>query len=282
MDSVNTLKPVLELFFNLLAERLKEYLLTGGMLEPVKVWAFEKDPNLVRIVQNDILNAYSRDLSKHASQKDKLKINLIWGSLPSQLARENKRFMYKLVQEGARAREYEDALQWLVDASLVHKIHKSTYPGLPLSAYDDNSSFKIYSADVGLLGRLANLDYSVVAQGNLLFSEFKGALAENFILQSIIGQFEAMPRYWTVDNPKHEVDYLIQECAYVIPVEVKAGTNVKSLSLKKFKEIYGEKVKLRVRFSMENLKLDGDLLNIPLFMADYAKKLIDMAMREMQ
>lgn len=135
---------------------------------------------------------------------------MIWKSIPSQLARENKKFIYKVVKEGARAREYEDALQWLMDARLVHKIYRSSAPGLPVAAYDDLSAFKIYLVDVGLLRRLAQLAPTAFGEGNRLFTEFKGALTENYVLQTLIMQFEVVPRYWTQTNPPYEVDFLIQ------------------------------------------------------------------------
>lgn len=188
--------------------------------------------------------------------------------------------IYKVVKEGARAREYEDALQWLVDARLVHKIFRSTAPGLPMSAYDDLSSFKIYLVDVGLLRRLAQLAPTAFGEGNRLFTEFKGALTENFVLQTLITQFEVIPRYWSQSNPPYEVDFLIQRENDIFPVEVKSESNTSSKSLKKFKELFPDKVKLRVRFSLDNLKLDDDVLNIPLFMADQVNRLIGLALKE--
>ena len=203
---------------------------------------------------------------------------MIWKSIPSQLARENKKFIYKAVKEGARAREYEDALQWLVDARLVYKIYRSTAPSLPIAAYDDLSAFKIYLADVGLLRRLSQLAPTAFGEGNRLFTEFKGALTENFVLQTLLAQFEVTPRYWTQTNPPYEVDFLIQRENDIFPVEVKSEANTNSRSLKKFKELFPNQVKLRIRFSLDNLKLDNDLLNIPLFMADKTDKLIGLAL----
>ena len=147
-----------------------------------------------------IIGAYERDFAKHPNLSEFPKISMIWKSIPSQLARENKKFIYKVVKEGARAREYEDALQWLVDARLVHKIYRSSAPGLPVAAYDDLSAFKIYLVDVGLLRRLAQLAPTAFGEGNRLFTEFKGALTENFVLQSLVTQFEVVPRYWTQSN----------------------------------------------------------------------------------
>ena len=175
---------------------------------------------------------------------------MIWKSIPSQLARENKKFLYKVVKEGARAREYENALQWLVD--------------------------------VGLLRRLAQLAPTAFGEGNRLFTEFKGALTENFVLQTLITQFEVMPRYWSQNTPPYEVDFLIQRENDILPVEVKSEANTTSKSMKKFKELFPDKVKLRIRFSLDNLKLDDDVLNIPLFMADQADRLIGLALEQLQ
>lgn len=207
---------------------------------------------------------------------------MIWKSVPSQLARKNKKFIYKVVKEGARAREYEDALQWLIDAGLVHKIYRSTAPGLPISAYDDLSSFKIYLADIGLLRRMAQLAPTTFGEGNRLFTEFKGALTENFVLQSLLTQFEIIPRYWSRSNPSYEVDFLIQHENDLFPVEVKSETNIEGKSLKKFKELFPDQVKLRIRSSLSNLKLDNDVLNIPLFMVDHTDRLIALALNKLK
>ena len=169
-------------------------------------------------------------------------------------------------------------MQWLVDARLVHKIYRSTAPGLPVAAYDDLSAFKIYMVDVGLLRRLPQLAPTAFGEGNRLFTEFKGALTENFVLQALITQFEVVPRYWSQNNPPYEVDFLIQRENDIFPVEVKSQANTASKSLKKFKELFQDRVKLRVRFSLDNLKLDDDMLNIPLFMAGQADRLMGLAL----
>lgn len=282
MDSIERIEPIPEAFYNPLYEKLKMYFVTGGMPESVRSWTEDRDVELMQQVLSNILGAYERDFAKHPEPKDFPKISLIWRSIPSQLARENKKFLYKVVKEGARAREYEDALQWLCDANLTYKIYRSLAPGLPISGYDDLSAFKLYLVDVGLLRRLSLLAPSAFSEGSRLFVEFKGALSENYILQALRNQFEAIPRYWATDNPRYEVDFLIQRENDILPVEVKSDSNVESRSLKKYKEKYGDKVKLRVRFSLNNLRLDDDLLNIPLFMADYADKLIGMALKQLE
>ena len=278
LQTVNTIEPIPDAFFNPLYEKIKMYYVTGGMPEPVLMWTQERDVELMQNALSNIIGAYERDFAKHPDIKEFPKISMIWKSIPSQLARENKKFIYKVVKEGARAREYEDALQWLVDANLVKKIYRSTAPGLPISAYDDLSAFKIYLADVGLLRRLALLAPTAFGEGNRLFTEFKGSLSENYILEALSNQFEATPRYWSQNNPPYEVDFIIQRENDIIPVEVKAEANTESRSLKKYKEKFGDKVKLRVRFSLDNLKLDNDMLNIPIFMADETDRLIGLAL----
>lgn len=278
LRAVDTLEPLPEAFFNPLYEKLKMYYVTGGMPEPVALWTQERDVEAMQTALSNIIGAYERDFAKHPDLKEYPKISMIWKSVPSQLARENKKFIYKAVKEGARAREYEDALQWLADAQLVRKVYRSTAPGLPVAAYDDLSAFKIYLVDVGLLRRLAQLAPSAFGEGNRLFTEFKGALSENYVLQALSNQFEVTPRYWSQNNPPYEVDFLIQRENDIFPVEVKAETNVTSRSLRKYKELFGEQTKLRLRFSLENLKLDGDVLNVPLFLADEADRLIGLAL----
>ena len=278
MESIERIEPLLDAFFNPLYEKLKMYYVTGGMPESVLMWTQARDVSAMQNTLSDIIDAYERDFAKHPDVSEFPKISMIWKSIPSQLARENKKFLYKVVKEGARAREYENALQWLVDARLVHKIYRSSTPGLPMSAYDDLSAFKIYLADVGVLRRLAQLAPTAFTEGNRLFTEFKGSLTENFVLQTLLTQFEVTPRYWAQNNPPYEVDFLIQRENEIFPVEVKAEGNIRSKSLKKFKELFPDKVKLRVRFSLDNLKLDDDVLNIPLFMADYTDRLLGLAL----
>lgn len=280
LNSINTIEPIPDAFYNPLYEKLKMYYVTGGMPEPVLMWTKERDVEAMQEALSSIINAYERDFAKHPDISEFPKISMIWKSIPSQLARENKKFIYKVVKEGARAREYEDALQWLVDARLVHKVYRSTAPGLPISAYDDLSAFKIYLVDVGLLRRLAQLAPTAFGEGNRLFTEFKGALSENYVLQTLVTQFEVMPRYWSQNNPPYEVDFIIQRENDIFPVEVKAELNTKSRSLKKYVDLFGDKIKLRIRFSMDNLKLDDDVLNIPLFMADQTDRLIGMALKQ--
>lgn len=281
IESIDTIEPIPDAFFHPLYEKLKMYYVTGGMPEPVLMWTQNRDTEAMQRSLSGIIDAYERDFAKHPDTKEFPKISMVWKSIPSQLARENKKFIYKVIKPGARAREYEDALQWLVDARLVHKVYRSSAPGLPIAAYDDLSAFKIYLVDVGLLRRFSQLAPTVFGEGNRLFTEFKGALTENFVLQTLITQFEVAPRYWTQTNPPYKVDFLIQRENDIFPIEVKSEANTTSKSLKKFKDLFPDKVKLRIRFSLDNLKLDGDMLNIPLFMADQTDRLIGIALKSM-
>ncbi len=280
LKELDEISPIPEAFFNPLAEKLKMFFVTGGMPEVVKQWIETQSVGQIQSTLTNIINSYERDFQKHPDITQFPKITRIWNSVPSQLARENKKFMYKTVKEGARAREFEDALEWLVNAAVVYKTYRITAPGLPLSGYEDQSSFKIYLSDVGILRRLAKLDPSAFREGNRLFTEFKGALTENFVLQSLIPQLDAAPHYWSRINPSYEVDFVIQRENEIIPVEVKSDTNIRSRSLQKYTETFKDQTKLRVRFSLNNLKIDEDVLNIPLFMADQASRLIGIALHK--
>ncbi len=283
MNSVSEIQAIPDAFVNPLMEKLKMYMVTGGMPEVIKRWAEDKSVEGVQETLSDLLGAYERDFAKHAEIKDIPKINMIWKSIPSQLAKENKKFIFRVVREGARAREYEDALQWLVDASLLTKVNRISKPGLPLSAYEDTSAFKAYVVDVGILRKLSSLAPSAIVEGDRLFTEFKGALTENFILQSLMLQYEVEPRYWAMDNPHYEVDLIVQKENDILPMEVKSSKDKNNTSLRKYRDLYADGGKmLRVRFSLRNLSFDDEVLNIPLFMVDYADKLIDLAMKNMQ
>lgn len=279
MNSIDKIEPIPEIFFNQLQDKLKMYFVTGGMPEAVRSWTEEKDTGLVQAALKNILNACELDFSKHAEVKDIAKLGLIWNSIPSQLARENKKFLYSAVKEGARAREYQDALTWLCKAGMAYKIYRNTKPGLPMSAYDDLTAFKLYAVDTGLLRRLALLDPVAFNEGKRLFTEFKGALTENFVLQGLADKYEAIPRYWT-SGGQAEVDFIIQRGNDIIPVEVKADQNVSSKSLTLYGQKYEAETRIRLRFSLKNLKQDRNLLNIPLFMIDHVDKLIDLGLKE--
>lgn len=273
LEGIDRIEPLPDIFFHPLIEKLKMYFICGGMPEAVVALLEKQDMAKTQQVLQDIINAYSLDFSKHAENKDIPKINYLWSSIPSQLARENKKFLYQAVRHGARSREYEDALLWLSHAGLVHRIFRISKPGLPLSAYDDLSIFKLYLLDVGILRRLSLLDPVAIREGNRLFMEFKGALSENFILQHLIANFEGTPRYWTSGN-QAEVDFLIQVKNDIIPIEVKSDENVRSKSLAVYNDLYHPPV--RIRYSLKNLKKADGLLNIPLFMVDQTEKLLKL------
>jgi len=274
LEDIDRIEPLPDIFFNPLVDKLKMFFICGGMPEAVVTLLEKQDMERTQQVLQNIVNAYALDFSKYAENRDVPKINHLWSSIPSQLARDNKKFLYQAVKSGARAREYEDALLWLSHAGLVHRIFRSSKPGLPISAYDDLSAFKLYLIDVGLLRRLSLLDPIAVREGNRLFTEFKGALTENYVLQHLIKNFEVTPRYWTSGN-QAEVDFLIQVRNEIIPIEVKADENIHSKSLAMYNKIYQPPV--RIRYSLKNLKKDDGLINIPLFMIDYTEKLLALS-----
>ena len=280
LHDYDTLEPVSTPTYNDLVDKLKLYLTIGGMPKALNAYLKDDDLGTVDDVLSGIINDYYLNFLQGPSIKPYPKIKAIFDSLPTQLSKENKKFLFNLVKVGARAREYEDALQWLVNARVFYKIYRNKAPKLPVSAYDDLSAFKMYLVDVGMLRRLSKLSAYAISEGNRLFSEFKGALTENFVLEQLVTQFE-MPRYWSVLNPPHEVDFLIQKDNDIIPIEVKSDANIRSRSLQKYQELFKDDIKLRVRFSLDNLKLDGNLLNIPLFMANEASRLIEMAYKQL-
>ncbi|AXY78484.1 ATP-binding protein [Paraflavitalea soli] len=273
LESVNQIEPLPDIFFHPLVDKLKMFFICGGMPEAIVALLEKQDTAKTQQVLQNIINAYALDFSKHAENKDIPKINHLWSSIPSQLARDNKKFLYQSVKNGARAREYEDALLWLSHAGLIHRIFRISKPGLPLSAYDDLSAFKLYLIDVGLLRRLSFLDPVAIREGNRLFTEFKGALSENYILQHLIASFEGTPRYWTSGN-QAEVDFIIQVKNEIIPIEVKSDESIRSKSLTVYNDLYQPPV--RIRYSLKNLKKDDELINIPLFMVDYTEKLLGL------
>lgn len=272
LTSLHRIEPIPEIFFSKLTDKLKLYFISGGMPEAVVALLEKRDTELCQRVLQNILNAYSLDFSKHIDNKDVARVNYIWSSLPSQLSKENKKFLYQAVKPGARAREYEDALSWLVNAGLAYKIHRITKPGLPLKAYEDLTAFKIYLSDTAILRRLSMLDPVAIIEGTRLFTEFKGALTENFILNSILPQFNSMPNYWKSIN-EAEVDFIVQYKNSIIPIEVKSDVNIRSKSLSFYREKY--KPEISFRFSLRNLKKEEGLINLPLFMADYLESFLE-------
>lgn len=280
MRSRTTFDPLPELFTEPLIAKYRHYLSVGGMPEAASAWCLHQNMSSTRAAQKRILEAYALDVQSHADAIDIPKITRIWKSVPAQLSRENNQFRYSVVEERTNARKYGDALRWLIDARMLRVLHRLNGVGLPLSAYEDPAAFKIYLVDVGLLTNHAGLTPEVIADDeNKWFREMKGSLTENFVLQSLSPQFEQVA-YWALTKPQAEVDFVVQVGGHVVPIEVKASTNVRSPSLQTFKMHFGDRIPLRVRLSLRNLSLDGDLLNIPLYMADETRRLIELALTE--
>lgn len=252
---------VLNPFTAKLTELLKKYYYVGGMPEAVLSYSQRQDMEEVREIQAEILRSYDLDFSKHAPAEIVPRIRQLWNSIPTQLSRENRKFLFGLVKEGARAREYETALQWLIDAGLIYKISNVTSPKIPLKAYEDTRAFKVYTLDVGLLGALAELDASTIVEGNRIFVEFKGALTEQYVLQELILRHN--PYYYSKGNSKQEIDFLIQVDGKVLPIEVKAEENLKAKSLRLFVE--ENQSTEAYRFSMSPYRRESWLTNIPLY-----------------
>lgn len=244
-------------------DSLKQYYYIGGMPEVVQAFVDNKDFNEARTIQQRILSAYEQDFSKHAPNEAVPRIRMIWNSIPSQLAKENKKFIYGLIKEGARAKDYELALLWLSDCGLVHKVNRVTVPNLPLKAYEDLRAFKLFFVDIGLLSCLAGLRQNVLLDGNELFKEFKGALTEQYVLQELKTRTGIQCYYWTAERGTAEVDFVVGNGADVFPIEVKAEINLQAKSLKVFHEKY--RPAKSIRTSMADYKDEGWLINLPLW-----------------
>lgn len=244
-------------------DALKQYYFIGGMPEVVQSFAEEKDFNEARKIQKRILAAYEQDFSKHAPIEIVPKIRMVWNSIPSQLAKENKKFIYGLVREGGRAKEYETAIMWLCDCGLVHKVGRVNAAGIPLKAYEDLRAFKLFIVDVGLLGCMTGLRQRTLLDGNDLFAEFKGALTEQYVCQQLKTVGDLGIYYYTNDRSSCEVDFIIDTGEQIIPVEVKAEINLKAKSLKTYCEKYSPEIS--VRTSMADYKKEDWLINLPLY-----------------
>ncbi len=242
---------------------LKQYYYVGGMPEVVYNFSANKDFSEAREIQGRILDAYEQDFSKHAPHDVIPRIRMLWNSIPSQLTKENKKFIYGLIKEGARAKEYEMALLWLTDCGLVHMVNRVTAPSLPLKAYEDLKAFKLFLLDVGLLSCMVRLRQDVLLDRNDLFKEFKGALTEQYVLQQLKTLKNINTYYWTNDRNSAEVDFLIDNGEDVIPLEVKAEVNLQAKSLKTFREKFNPKISLRT--SMADYKKEDWLINLPLY-----------------
>lgn len=250
-------------FSNHYIDMLRKYYFVGGMPEAVLTYVEDDDFAQVRSVQNRLLFDYEHDFSKYATASLTEKIRLIWESAPAQLGRENKKFIYSAVRKGARARGYEDAIQWLVDAGLLLRVNQISKPGIPLKAYQDKEIFKLYLLDVGLLGAACNIDASTLLDGNELFTEFKGALTENYACQQMFAQSKLNLSYWSSDHSNAEVDFIYEVKGKVCPVEVKAEFNLRSKSLRSFAQKYSIDASYRV--SLADYKEQDWVTNIPLY-----------------
>lgn len=244
-------------------ELLKYYYYVGGMPEAVQSFAEKKDFQGVRDIQQRILDAYEQDFSKHAPNDVVPRIRMIWNSIPAQLAKENKKFMYGVLKEGARAKDFEMAVLWLCDCGLLHKVHRVTSPNLPLRAYEDIRAFKLFMVDVGLLSCMSRLRQETLLEGNSLFREFKGALTEQYVLQQLLTDKNLQINYWTNNQGNAEVDFLVDNGKCVIPLEVKAEENLHAKSLRVFVDKYHPA--LAVRTSMTDYRKEEWLLNLPLY-----------------
>lgn len=242
---------------------LKYYYYIGGMPEAVLEFITNRDMKRVRDVQNRLLYAYENDLSKHAPKEIITRIRMLWNSIPTQLAKENKKFIYGLIREGARAKEYEVAITWLMDVGLIYRISRVKKPDFPLRAYQDFSAFKLFIVDIGLLGAMSRLDPKIILEGNRLFEEFKGALTEQYVLQQLITDPVNDIFYWSAENATSELDFLIQTDEHIIPLEVKAEENLQAKSLKVFMQKY--RMKKAVRVSMSEFREQNWLINFPLY-----------------
>lgn len=260
-------------FKNKYINLLKQYYYVGGMPEVVSSFIDSNDYSIVRTIQNRLLDSYEQDFSKHTPSDTIPRLRMLWNSIPSQLARENRKFIYGLVRQGARAREYEVALQWLIDCGLIYKINRITKPKIPLSAYQDNSAFKIFITDIGLLGALSRLDSKTILEGNKIFEEFKGAFTEQYVAQQLINSKEIIPFYWSAEKGTSEIDFIIQIDSDIFPLEVKASENLQSKSLKFYYQKFSPKLALRT--SMSDYRNEGWLINLPLYTINIIKELIE-------
>ncbi len=252
-------------------DALKQYFFVGGMPEAVQSFAENKDFNEVRDIQKRILAAYEQDFSKHAPNEIVPRIRMLWNSIPSQLAKENKKFIYGLVREGARAKEYETAIMWLADCGLVHKVSRVNAAGIPLKAYEDLKAFKLFAVDVGLLGCMAGLRQRTLLDGNELFIEFKGALTEQYVCQQLKTIEDLGVYYYTNDRGSCEVDFVVDTGEKIIPLEVKSEVNLRAKSLKTYMEKFSPEVS--VRTAMTDYKKEDWLINLPLYAIEQITKL---------
>ncbi len=251
---------------------LREYYFIGGMPSAVNKYIETKDYKKVRKVQLKLLQAYEEDFSKHAPTEIVPRLKMLWNSIPAQLAKENKKFIYGLIKEGARAKEYELALAWLIDCGLIYKIDRVNKPNIQLIAYQDTSAFKLYILDVGLLGAMTRIDAKILLEGNDIFTEFKESFTEQFVLTQLKSNKDLPIFYWSAEKATAELDFLIQLGTYVVPIEVKSEENLQAKSLKSFVQKYNTKINIRT--SMSNYRKDEWIINIPLYSIGNIEKIL--------
>lgn len=245
---------------------LKKYYFIGGMPEVVSTFVTERDFTEVRRIQKRIIEMYEADFSKHTTVNELPRIRMVWNSIPMQLAKENKKFFFGKIKEGARAKDFEIAIEWLLDCGLIKKVYNVSKPAMPLKAYTEFSAFKLYLLDVGLLAAMSELDAKSILDGNAVFVEFKGALTEQYVLQQLIAGTEFTPYYYSETKSEGEIDFLIQKGTNIVPIEVKAEENLKAKSLR----VYCEKFKpqMAIRTSMSNYREQDWMVNVPLYVLD--------------
>lgn len=274
LDSLPDFNKLPEIVLNKLRTEYRRYFVSGGMPEAVVALLENKGVQDVEAKLQDILDLYELDFSKYADAKEIPRIKAIWHSLPSQLAKENRKFIYRILRSGARSKDYEDALMWLEDAGIIYRIYNISKPALPLSAYEDRDAFKVYACDIGLLRRLANLPADVILSETSNYTEFKGALAENAVLQSMAPLFSPhLPYYWTSAGIA-EVEFVVQYNSDIIPIEVKADENIGGSSLALYFKKYDPPY--RIRFSMRNLQYNGGLLSAPSPLAAWFDRIMEL------
>ena len=256
-------KPILKVFANKLLDYLKQYYIVGGMPESISIWIRTNDIAETENVQQNILNLFELDFAKYAPTHEIPKLSMIWNSIPNQLAKENGKFIYGLLRKGAGARPFENSMTWLQNAGMVYKVHRIEKPSIPLKAYADQSYFKLYFPDVGLLRKKANLSARSVLEEDSLYQEFKGVMAENYCLQELTGLIDDVPFYWSSGNLA-EIDFIVQFTDKIVPIEVKAAENIKSKSLAVYRKKYDPPI--AVKTSRRNLDYKDGLLNCPLYL----------------
>ena len=254
---------VLKLFHGKLTEALKYYMYIGGMPAVVKEYAENKDLFAVRKIQQEIITAYESDFAKHAPTNHIPRIRMVWQSIPQQLAKENKKFIYSAIRSGGRAKEFEVAIQWLVDCGLLLKNNNIEIPQLPIAAYKKMDVFKLYLSDIGLLGALSNLDAKTIIDGSSLFTHSKGAFTEQYVMQELVLNENFPSTYWTNATGLAEVDFVVQSSSEIVPVEVKSADNVRSKSLQAYRDKYHPK--LAIRTSLKNYGFENGILSLPLY-----------------